>query len=227
MDLSTATRPITRRSLHSELLDHIRELIVEGVLPPGSKIPENELCARFGVSRTPMREALKVLAADGLVMLEQNRGAWVSKITVAELEEVFPVMGALEALSGELACQNITPAQLENVRHLHAEMVRHYESKELAEYFRVNQEIHEVILEAANNATLAAQYRSLAHRVRRARYIANMTDARWRRAVEEHEQILKALENREGEKLAGILKAHLHNKLETVRQWLEDDQSGN
>ena len=215
--------PITRKSLHYELVDRIQSLVLDGTLPAGQKIPEKELCVRFGVSRTPMREALKVLAVDGLVYLEPNRGAWVSKLTVAELEEVFPIMAALEALSGELACENLTEDEYERICQYHQEMLVHYESGNLAEYFRTNQLIHEAILEAARNNTLAVQYRSLAARVRRARYLANMSQTRWRQAVKEHEEIIAALCRRDGKGLSKILKRHMANKFETVRQWLNSD----
>lgn len=218
---------ISRQSLHIELVERLRDLIVDGTLPAGDKIPERELCERFGVSRTPMREALKVLAADGLVSLAPNRGSWVSKITVAELEEVFPIMGVLEGLSGEMACNHISESQITRIREIHAEMVEHFEARDMAAYFRTNQAIHEAILEAANNPTLRSMYRSLAARMRRARYLANMTDERWAQAVDEHKQILQALEDRAGKKLATILRQHLQNKFETVRQWLADEEAGN
>lgn len=220
MNIVNSISSISRQSLHIELVERLRDLIVDGTLPVGGKIPERELCERFEVSRTPMREALKVLAADGLVLLAPNRGAWVAKITVAELEEVFPIMGVLEGLSGQLACAQINNEQLEHIRKTHNEMIAHFEARDMVAYFHSNQAIHEAILEAANNPTLHAMYRSLAARIRRARYLANMTDERWAEAVDEHEQILKALEAREGEKLATILRAHLQSKFDTVRQWL-------
>ncbi|MGI9372556.1 MAG: GntR family transcriptional regulator, partial [Hyphomicrobiales bacterium] len=172
MNLQQPLQIIPRPSLHAELVERIRGLIVDSTLPAGSKIPEKDLCAKFGVSRTPMREALKVLAVDGLVSLEPNRGAWVSKLTIQELEEVFPVMGALEALSGEQACKHITSEEFAVIEDLHNQMVLHFQNKDLDRYFHTNQQIHEVILAAAKNATLSAQYRSLATRVRQARYLA-------------------------------------------------------
>lgn len=225
MNIEQSISSISRQSLHVELVERLRDLIVDGTLVAGEKIPERELCERFGVSRTPMREALKVLASDGLVSLAPNRGAWVSKITVAELEEVFPIMGAIEGLSGEMACQYISDDQITNIRKIHEGMVANFNAGELAGYFRANQLIHEAILEAANNPTLQAMYRSLAARIRRARYLANMTDERWTEAMNEHEQILQALEAREGEKLATILRLHLKNKFETVRDWLIDEEA--
>ncbi|QPC43628.1 GntR family transcriptional regulator [Kaustia mangrovi] len=215
-----AEEPIVRRSLHDELLDRLRRMIVDGELTPGEKVPEKALCARFNVSRTPLREALKVLASEGLVALEPNRGATVTRLTAEDLEETFPIMGALEAVSGELACAQITEEEIAEIRALHEEMVGHYRRGEMKPYFALNQEIHERILDAARNQTLATIYRGLAGRVRRARYLANMSAERWARAVAEHEEILAALEARDGQRLARILKRHLAGKLQTIRESL-------
>ena len=212
------TAPIGRASLHDELVERLRELIVESTLEPGARVPERELCERFAVSRTPLREALKVLASEGLLELQPHRGARVTRLTAADLDEMFPVMGALEALAGELACAQITEAEMAEVRALHYQMVLHATRGELPEYFRLNQRIHEAIMAAARNPTLARLYRGLAGRARRARYLANMSKPRWDQAVAEHEVILAALEKRDGAALGRVLKAHLRNKCETVKE---------
>ncbi len=214
--------PIRRTLLHDELAARLRTLIQEGDLAPGEKLAEQELCDRFGVSRTPLREALKVLAGEKLVEIVPNRGARVVRLTIADLEEVFPVMGALEALAGELACAKITDRQITGIRRLHKDMVKHHRAGNLPEYFRVNEAIHDTILQAANNATLAKMKDGLAGRVRRARYRANMSEQRWTQAVAEHDEILDALEDRDGPRLGEILKRHLANKLETVKASLTD-----
>ena len=134
---------IERKTLHGELVERLRELIVEGTLVPGEKIAEKQLCERFGVSRTPLREALKVLAADGFVELTPNRGATVSRLTVEDLDSVFPSIGALEALAGELACRRRSDEELAEIRALHYQMVLHYKRGERSAYFRLNQQIHE------------------------------------------------------------------------------------
>ena len=219
---------IQRRSLHDALVERLRDLITGGELAPGAKIPERELCERFGVSRTPLREALKVLASEGIVALRPNRGAVVNALTIGELEEVFPVMGALEALSGEIACRMITDEEMVAIRVLHARMVEHWQAGERQPYFKLNQAIHQAILEATRNETLQSIYRGLSLRLMTARYLANMSPERWAKAVAEHEDMLVALEARNGPELARILKTHLANKLETVKEWLEADanQSG-
>lgn len=217
----TSTQAIARTSLHQILVDRLQLLIIGGELAPGAKVPEKDFCARFGVSRTPMREALKVLASDGLVRLEPNRGAWVTPVTVSEVEEVFPVLGALEALSGELACKTISDAEIDAVRSLHDQMVISYENRDLDAYFRINQQIHRAILRAARNETLMTSCQALSLRMQRARYLANMSEERWYAAVQEHEKILHFLTERNGKKLAKTLLAHMKAKQISIVRWLK------
>lgn len=212
---------INRRSLTDELVERLRDLIVEGELQPGERIGEKALCERFGVSRTPLREALKVLASEGLVELAPNRGARVARLSEQDLEELFPLLGALEALAGELAAERIDEAGLAEVRALHYQMVACYHRDDLAGYFRFNQQIHERLLAAAGNATLSAMHRNLSGRLRPARFAANMSRERWRAALAEHEKMLDLLAARNGAGLAELLKRHIANKAETLREALD------
>lgn len=212
-------------TLHGDLVANIRELIIEGDLEPGAKVPERILCERYNVSRTPLREALKTLASEGLLELLPHRGAWVARLTAEDVDQMFPIMGALEALSGELACQNLTEEQFAEIQALHYQMVLHYTRRQLKLYFQVNQEIHEKILSASANPLLLQMYQTLAGRIRRARYVANMSDERWTQAVKEHEEILKALAKRDGTALSNVLKRHLKNKCETVKSHLESENT--
>jgi len=219
------SQTIVRKSLHRELVDRLQTLILNSELKPGTKVPEKLLCDQFGVSRTPLREALKVMASYGLVRLEPNRGAWVTQVTEEEVEEVFPVLGALEALSGQLACARITDAEIEEVRTLHAQMVQSYENRDLDAYFVVNQQIHRAILMAARNGTLTTSCEALSLRMQRARYLANMSESRWSEAVQEHEKILQHLAARDGAKLAETLLNHMDAKRASVIKWLRSQTS--
>src|SRR5690242_11513706 len=181
---------INRTNLHAEVTTRLRDLIVEGLLPPGARLNERVLCEQLRVSRTPLREALKVLAAEGLAELMPNRGAMVTPISIAEIDHVFEVLGPLEGLAGELACARISDEQVAQIRALHFEMLLHYDRGDRAEYFRCNQAIHHGINRAVGNPVLQASYAALNARVRRARYFANMTQERWDQAVAEHGQIL-------------------------------------
>ena len=210
-------------TLHADLVNQLRSLVIEGDLEPGAKVPERILCERFGVSRTPLREALKTLASEGLLELLPHRGARVARLTEDDVDQMFPIMGALEALSGELACENLTEEQFAEIQALHYQMVLHHTRRELAPYFQINQAIHEKILEAAANPLLLQMYQTLAGRIRRARYVANMSESRWSQAIAEHEEMLSALANRDGAGLADVLKRHLRNKCETVKAHLRQE----
>ena len=114
------------QSLHDEILTQLRDHIVEGNLPDGSRVPERQLCEMLGISRTPLREALKVLAAEGLVELLPNRGARVRQLSEQDLAELFDIMGGLEGLAGRLACENISDAEITEIERLHYEMYGFY-----------------------------------------------------------------------------------------------------
>ena len=209
--------PIARASLHDELAVRLRRMIVENELEPGARINERGLCDQFGVSRTPLREAIKVLAREGYVRLTPNRGAAVAELTAADLEEAFPIMGALEALAGELAATNATDAQIAAILDDHVRMRAAYEAGDRPTYFALNEAIHLAIAEASGNATLEQMQRSLDGRVRRGRYQANISASRWRQAMEEHEEIAEALEARDASRLGDVLRRHLQNKLVALR----------
>jgi len=210
-------------TLHEGVASKLRELIFDGVLEGESRIPEKVLCERFGISRTPLREALKVLAREGLICLLPNRGARVNKITPQDIDEVFPVMGALEAVAGEAACQKISEEGIAEIRAFHYQMALHHTRGERLEYFQLNQLIHEKILEAAENPTLTQVYKGLSGRIRRARYIANISQHRWDQAMHEHEKILEVLGARDGKKLGDLLKSHLLNKSEVIKRTVRDN----
>lgn len=217
MNLST---PLERPSLHEELVTRLRQAVVEGVLEPGAKIPERELCESLGVSRTPLREALKVLANEGLVVLEPNRGARISQITMEEMEAAFPVIAVLEALAGELACDRATDEEIAAIVERHQDMFRSYEAGDRPNYFKANKDIHAALLAAARNPVLEQHYAMLSSRVERARLLANVSDARWAEAVEEHRAIVEAVARRDGARLSGLLKTHLNNKFAALKKAL-------
>ncbi len=207
---------ILQRNLYREVADRIGELIEHGELAPGERISEKQLCERFGVSRTPLREALKVLATEGLIELLPNRGARVVRLTFKKVKDTYDLMAALEGLSGELACQHISDAEIKAVRKLHDTMLEHYHQRDLASYFIVNQQIHESILAASRNEVLQEMYSNLSQRVKRVRYSKKMTQKFWRQAVQDHENMIEALEARDSPRLGQILRDHLCNKLEVA-----------
>jgi DNA-binding GntR family transcriptional regulator len=214
--VQAAVMPISKRPLHEEVVGRLRDLIIRGDLAPGARLNERLLCEQLGISRTPLREAIKLLAAEGLVVLLPNRGAQVTLLDPGRLAETLQVMAALEGLAGELACRHATSERIAEIRALHDEMVAMHARGDLQSYFRFNQAIHLKLVEASGNATLANAYRQLNANVLRARYMANLSRERWDEAVREHEQILAALEARDVTRLKSLLRDHLAHKLASV-----------
>lgn len=217
------TKTISRRSLHDELADRLRDMIIQGTLIAGEKVPERELTEMFGVSRTPLREALKVLAVEGLVTLNPNRGSMVTRLTRRDIEEIFPVIGAIEGLAGQLACQRITAQELAAIESLQGKMVVQFQKNDLPGYFATNESIHEAILRAARNETLLSTHKSLSGRIRRSRYTANLSSERWAKAVAEHEEIFAVLRSRDGDRLSLLMQRHMQNKMNAVLALMDND----
>lgn len=215
-----ARPPFARATLHSQIAEELRTMIVDGKLAPGQKIPEKELCEAFDISRTPLREALKVLATEGLVELLPQRGARVSVITEAERQELFPIIAALEALAAELACRNMTDAELAELKGLHRQMVAAYDRRDNLEYARLNRKIHLAIFEAARNGALQMLYSNMELRIRNIRHTVRQSDEDWARAVQDHEKILSALEARDEGLCARVLRDHVMRTADAVRDAL-------
>jgi DNA-binding GntR family transcriptional regulator len=216
IDVLSATLPIDRQGLASVVTAKLRDMIVEGVLAPGTRLNERVLCEQLAVSRTPLREAFKTLAVEGLIDLLPNRGAMVAQMSVEDIEQTFEVMSALEGLSGELACQRITDAEVAEIRALHFEMLAAHARRDLPAYYRINHVIHDRINNAAANAVLTATYLQINARIQSLRFRSNFNQEKWDAAVKEHGEMLAALEKRDGAALRDVLQQHLLNKRNAV-----------
>jgi DNA-binding GntR family transcriptional regulator len=203
---------LERQRLHDTVVQHLRNLIVEGVLAPGTKLNERELCETMGISRTPLREAMMVLSTEGLVEILPNRGASVSRMTETEIWETFELMSGLEALSGELACERITAVELAEIKALHYAMLSCKAQNDLPGYYSRNQAIHDKINLAARNSVLRQTYVTLNRRLQALRFKSNFKAGKWDSAVRDHDEMIKALEARDGKRLSVILRQHLLDK---------------
>ena len=167
---------------------------------------------RFGISRTPLREAIKILATEGLLELLPNRGARVASVSPEEVDEIMEVVAGLEATAADLACRVITDEEIASIEVKHLAMVEAWKRGDDPAYFTLNREIHEAIMQASRNATLQGIYANLSGRIQRARYSAHKTPAQWKKAVGEHEQMIRLLKRRDGERLALVLRDHIRGK---------------
>lgn len=222
--MSAEVISIPRAALHEQVAHRLRTMLVENQIAPGAKLNERELALVLHVSRTPLREAIKMLAAEGLVELLPNRGAIAVSLDEADVLHTFEVMAGLEALSGELAAQRITDAELAEIKATHFEMLAAYTRGDLSSYYRLNAKIHCAINAAAKNPVLTATYNQVNARLQALRFRSNQDGAKWKRAVKEHEKMIDALEARDTAAMRGVLVTHLTNKRDVVIELLRQQQ---
>jgi DNA-binding GntR family transcriptional regulator len=214
--MSAEVISIPRASLHEQAATRLRQMLVEGAIAPGAKLNERELCELLQVSRTPLREAIKMLASEGLVELLPHRGAIAVALDEQAVRHTFEVMGGLEALSGELAAQRITDEELAEVRAMHYEMLAAYTRRDLSNYYRLNAQIHRAINAAARNPVLTATYDRINARLQALRFRSNQDGEKWKNAMREHEQMMEALAAHDAAGMRKVLASHLQNKLDVV-----------
>jgi len=193
---------------HKDAVSLLREMILSGELAPGERLREVAISERLGMSRTPVREAFRTLAAEGLVELLPNRSVVVAELNESESIDVFAVLGTLEALAGQLACQRMTPEQLDALEALQQELERHFRNLDRAGYIRANRAIHELMVEASSNTSLILAWRLILPRAERARSVNTLDRNRWATAVAEHRKIFAALAARDGPLLSALMQDH-------------------
>jgi DNA-binding GntR family transcriptional regulator len=211
---------IPRAALHEQVAQRLRQMLVENQIAPGAKLNERELAEVLQVSRTPLREAIKMLAAEGLVELLPNRGAIAVELTEDDVLATFEVMAGLEAMSGELAAQRITDAELAEIRATHFEMMAAYTRRDLSAYYRLNSQIHRAINAAAKNKVLTATYNQVNARLQALRFRSNQDEAKWKQAMAEHDRMIDALGRRDPAAMRAVLAEHLDHKKDVVVEQL-------
>jgi DNA-binding GntR family transcriptional regulator len=211
---------IPRAALHEQAATRLRQMLVENRIAPGAKLNERELAEVLQVSRTPLREAIKMLAAEGLVELLPNRGAIAVALTDDDVRNTFEVMAGLEALSGELAARRITDDELAEVKAMQFEMMAAYTRRDLSNYYRLNSRIHSAINAAAKNPVLTMTYNQVNARLQALRFRSNQDGEKWKRAVNEHEKMIEALCAHDAEAMREVLVTHLNNKRDVVLEQL-------
>jgi DNA-binding GntR family transcriptional regulator len=201
-------RGLVRPSLHDQLVERLREMIVETDLAPGERVDEKSLCEDFGISRTPLREALKVMASEGLIELQPNRSPRVTPLTPESVGDLFEMISWLDRQTGKIAARKVEDADLRTLRRIHRKMVGLHERGDRVEYYRMNREFHTAIVGIVGNAVLSVTYATLTAQAQRARFIAIHAQAHWDRGVREHERMIELLEARDGPALGDLLAAH-------------------
>jgi DNA-binding GntR family transcriptional regulator len=205
-----------KSALHEQVAVQLRQMLVESAIAPGEKLNERELAEQLQVSRTPLREAIRMLAAEGLVELLPNRGAIAVRLSEADIANTFEVMAGLEAQSGELAAQRITADALAEIQAMHFEMMAAYTRRDLSNYYRLNSAIHSAINAAAANPVLTQTYCQVNARLQSLRFRSNQDADKWKLAVQDHVRMIDALSARDPVAMREVLVTHLLNKRDVV-----------
>lgn len=208
---------IERRSLSDPVADRLREMIVHGEFGLGARIPIADVARDLDVSATPLREALKVLAEEGLVEFLPGRGVRVLPFTLEEARSLFEVMANLEGLAAGLAVLRLSAEAVMAIEAMHAAMVGHFDRGEKEPYFDLNSRIHAAVVAGSGNPVLASTWAKLNARATRGRYVAIVDPGRWREAMDEHEELMAALRARD-EGAAAIWQRHLRHTGEAVER---------
>ena len=216
-----AAAPIERLTLHEEVTNRLRDMIVESQLKPGERIQEMELAQQLRVSRTPIREALKVLTSEGLVELLPLRGAIVKSFSAKDARDMLDVIALLEEYAGRRACE-ARDDQIQDILALHERMRKHHVRGERPAYFALNQQIHAALIALADNETLSMTHALLSKRMRSLRYSGNSEPQNWATALAEHDTMMQALAVRDREGLARAMGDHIRNTWPRIRHILSD-----
>jgi len=200
--------PVTE-SLAEMAARKLRTLILTGELQPGERVTEAELTDLLQISRTPAREAIRILSSEGLLVVFPNRGAEVVSYSPEVVRDSIEVVEYLEGIAGRFAAKRATDSEVDEICSLTLEMQAAYRRRDKIRYYTLNQQIHYAILKASHNDVLVEEHQRVNTRLFRIRFQPNDSDARWKSAMDEHEAISKALESRQPELLGELLTNHL------------------
>jgi DNA-binding GntR family transcriptional regulator len=209
---------LVHNSLHDEVAVLLREQIFAGALAPGSFIDEVALCESLKISRTPLREALKVLSAEGLLRHEPRRGCFVNEVTEQDLDEIFPVIALLEGRCAFDAARHASDADLAALQTLHQRLEKHARAKRIVDYYETNYAIHEAIITLANNRWLAQVIADLRKILKLARLQQLSAPGRLEQSLSEHLAVFAALKARDCEGAEAAMRTHLIRQREALRE---------
>ncbi|MFH0131243.1 GntR family transcriptional regulator [Variovorax sp. EL159] len=212
-------------SLHDEVAATLREQIFDGTLAPGSFVDEVALCERLSISRTPLREALKVLTAEGLLRHEPRRGCFVNEVTERDLDEIFPVIALLEGRCAYEAARNASDVELHELDALHERLVRHAKARRINDYYATNHIIHEAIIKLADNKWLAQVIGDLRKILKLARLQQLHAPGRLDQSLSEHLAIFAALKARDSEGADAAMRTHMTRQREALREVMQQQKS--
>ena len=212
---------------HVQIADMLRNMIMTGKLEEGDKVNESELCQNMGISKTPLREALRVLSVEGLIRLVPNRGAFVTKPTFEEISEMFDVMSLLEGFCALEACKKMKEGEFSHLEKLHAKLEVNFERRDQEEYIRVNNQYHAYVQKIAGNRTLNQIVEGLQKKILLYRFQSLNLPARFECSIQEHRDLLEAFRRRDHARAEILMREHLQSQLQALETLVKQSNSAN
>tara|TARA_B100001093_G_scaffold210908_1_gene202459 strand:+ start:879 stop:1577 length:699 start_codon:yes stop_codon:yes gene_type:complete len=204
------------RSLSAETAEKLRELILLEKLPPGMHIPERDLAEALGISRTPMREALRTLAIEGLVEFTATRRSRVANPSIDELRESMTVLATLEALGGELACAIATDREITAIADLNQKMIECTDKFSAINFFNTDMAFHSSIIASTHNQALIDTHRQYNAKLWRARFMSSKRKQGRAKTLQQHQDITNALVSRHASKMAQVMRSHIETAIDNL-----------
>lgn len=217
---------VSSQTLPQRIANHLRREILRGNLAPGTAIKERDKAAELGVSRTPLREAIRILAKEELVLLRPARSPVVANPSLKEVTDAIEVLTALEVLSGRLACENATDAEIAEIRAIHEHMTTVYGKIDSLDLFEIDMNFHIAIARASHNPSLAETHGAYLARLWRARYLSARKKRSRERVLRQHGNIVAGLETREPALVVPEIESHLKHLAINIRDFFEARDAG-
>ena len=212
------------KPLRELVFESLREAIISGKLGPGERLMEIQMAEEMGVSRTPVREAIRKLELEGLVVMIPRKGAYVAGLSLKDIADVFEIRGALEGLAAELAAERITEEELEELeRHL-IKYSEETETGNLSKVVETDTDFHSLIYKASRNNRLSQIINNLREQIQRFRTTSLSYPGRMKIALEEHRKIVEAISMRDGELARKIAQEHIENAENSMMSMVQQDK---
>ena len=212
--VDTPSRALSPRALYQDVAERVRQQIFARQLEPGSWIDEQKLAAEYGISRTPLREALKVLAVEGLVTMKVRRGAYVTEMSRDDVRQVYHLLGLLESDAAAQVARNASDAQRAALKRLHDRLEK--QARQRDAFFATNEAFHMALLDAAGNRWATQVVTDLRKVMKLNRHHSLFKQGRLEDSLAEHRALMQAIESRDGEAARRLMRTHFASGLEAA-----------
>lgn len=212
---------LKRKPLRMEVYSLLRQSIVTGRLKPGQRVTEIDLVNHLGVSRTPIREALMHLEKEGLITMDPGRGAVVSDISKFDLDEIYPIVGALEGLAARLAVANLTDQDIQKLKELNMQLKKSAKNEEVSTYMQLNGEFHQLYIDKSSNQRLSNLLSTYKEQIYRFRLFSLSMPNRMKLSVKEHADLVEAFRRRDANLVERLVRQHVEHGRESLEGVLQ------